>query len=245
MKADPADQRRLLELQQTDTALTQLVHRRARLAETAKVAQLRGEVTELTDRKAERQALTSDLDRDVARVEAEIEQVRSRAQRDRQRQSSGAAAPKELESLSHELETLARRQSELEDQQLELMERREGADADADAAETALEERQAQLEHAQQQETSKLAEIDAEQAQLDASREQLQQQIPDDLAKLYEKIRGSNPTAAAELRRRRCESCRIEASGGELSELRAAADDDVMRCDNCRAILVRTAESGL
>jgi uncharacterized protein len=47
------------------------------------------------------------------------------------------------------------------------------------------------------------------------------------------------------LRQRRCEACRIELSGTEVSRFRTAAADEVLRCDNCRAILVRTAESGL
>jgi predicted nucleic acid-binding Zn-ribbon protein len=47
------------------------------------------------------------------------------------------------------------------------------------------------------------------------------------------------------LRQRRCEGCRLELSGSELGEVRAAKPETVLRCDNCRRILVRTAESGL
>jgi hypothetical protein len=34
-------------------------------------------------------------------------------------------------------------------------------------------------------------------------------------------------------------------SGSELARIKAAAPDQVLRCDECRRILVRTAESGL
>jgi hypothetical protein len=47
------------------------------------------------------------------------------------------------------------------------------------------------------------------------------------------------------LRQRRCEGCHIELSGSELAAVRAAAPDEVVRCDNCRRILVRTEDSGL
>ncbi|MGH8792277.1 MAG: zinc ribbon domain-containing protein [Stackebrandtia sp.] len=246
MKADPADQRRLLDLQQADTAVTQLTHRRTRLPETAEIAKLRGEVDALAGRQAEHDAGASDLARDIDRVEREIEQVRARAERDRQRQTDGGATPKELEGLTHELETLARRQSELEDQELELMERRETSVAAAAEAGEELERKREQLADAQEREAAALSDIDSELDKQRAAHQAVAAELPEDLVKLYEKIRGGNhPIAAALLLRRRCESCRIEASGGELAELRAAAPEDVVRCENCRSILVRTEESGL
>ncbi|GAA4920234.1 hypothetical protein LX16_4644 [Stackebrandtia albiflava] len=245
MHADPADQRRLLDLQQADTALTQLTHRRTHLPEEAVITELTGLVNTTTDNQARFEAAASDLDRDIARVEREIEQVRNRADRDRARQDSGAAGAKELTSLAHELETLARRQSELEDQQLELMERREAV-AEQEAAEgKLLAERRAELAEVTAARDAAAASIDAEAAAQRAARDAIAADIPADLVALYEKIRKTKPIAAAMLRQRRCESCRIEQSGAELAELRSAAPSDVMRCDNCRAILVRTGESGL
>jgi predicted nucleic acid-binding Zn-ribbon protein len=47
------------------------------------------------------------------------------------------------------------------------------------------------------------------------------------------------------LRARRCEGCRIELSGSALAAVASAPADEVMRCEECRRILVRTAESGL
>ncbi|MGH8877154.1 MAG: DUF7581 domain-containing protein, partial [Stackebrandtia sp.] len=105
MRANPAEQRRLLDLQQADTALSQLAHRRANLPEDAEVAALRQQVNELADRAGSNEAGVGDLDRDIAKVEREIEQVRKRADTDRARQESGALGPKELEGLGHELET--------------------------------------------------------------------------------------------------------------------------------------------
>ena len=69
--------------------------------------------------------------------------------------------------------------------------------------------------------------------------------MPADLLALYEKARAASGHGAAMLRQRRCEGCRIECSGSEVSALRSAAPDAVVRCENCRTILVRTAESGL
>ena len=66
------------------------------------------------------------------------------------------------------------------------------------------------------------------------------------LLALYAKIReASGGIGAAELRQRRCGGCRLELNQLDLSSIRAAAADDVVRCEECRRILVRTPESGL
>lgn len=245
MRANPADQRRLLDLQQADTSLTQLAHRRANLPEEAEIITLRQQVNELADRAGGNEAAVGDLDRDIAKVEREIEQVRRRADTDRQRQSSGQLGPKELEGIAHELETLARRQSELEDQQLELMEQREERQATADTDASDLAGKRATLAEVVGRRDASVAAIDAELAAGKTDRAAIDAEIPEDLRKLYGKIRKTKPIAAALLRQRRCESCRLEQSGADLANLRAADESDVVRCDNCGAILVRTEESGL
>ena len=70
--------------------------------------------------------------------------------------------------------------------------------------------------------------------------------VGDELVALYEKIRAtSGGIGAAALRQRRCEGCRLELNQVDINRIRAAADDEVLRCEECRRILVRTAESGL
>ena len=70
--------------------------------------------------------------------------------------------------------------------------------------------------------------------------------LPADLLAVYEKVRAvSGGVGAAALKHRRCEGCRLELLGGELRAAQAAPPDEVLRCENCRRILVRTPESGL
>jgi predicted nucleic acid-binding Zn-ribbon protein len=70
--------------------------------------------------------------------------------------------------------------------------------------------------------------------------------VPDDLLALYTKLRASNGgLGAAALRQRRCDGCRLELNNIELSRIRDAASDEVVRCEECGRILVRTADSGL
>jgi uncharacterized protein len=159
---------------------------------------------------------------------------------------SGAVPAKELESLQHEVETLTRRQSDLEDTELEVMERREDAEARAGEVRAEVEQVTSARSEAEQARDKAFAEIDAEAAADTEARAVLADGLPADLMALYEKVRAaSGGVGAAMLRQRRCEGCRLELMGAELRAAQAAPPDEVLRCENCRRILVRTTESGL
>jgi predicted nucleic acid-binding Zn-ribbon protein len=71
-------------------------------------------------------------------------------------------------------------------------------------------------------------------------------EIPTDLLALYDKLRGDHEgVGAAALHQRRCEGCRMELNPHDIGRIREAAPDLVLRCEECRRILVRTPESGL
>ena len=69
--------------------------------------------------------------------------------------------------------------------------------------------------------------------------------LPVSVQALYDKIRLDSGLGAALFRSGRCGGCRIELYGADLARVKAAAADDVVRCEECRRIMVRTAESGL
>ena len=72
------------------------------------------------------------------------------------------------------------------------------------------------------------------------------QDVPDDLLALYDKLRQSKGgVGAAELRARQCGGCRLTLDNSEISQIKAAPSDLVIRCEECQRILVRTSESGL
>lgn len=246
MKADPEVQQRLLDLQARDSALARLEHRRRTLPELAVIADADTRLAGLRDDVVRAETEVGDLDRELRRLEDDVDQVRRRAERDQQRMLSGALPAKELESLQHEVQTLARRQSDLEDTELEVMERREEAESRAGEVRAEVERASATRSEAEQARDKAFAEIEAEAAADTAARAGLASQLPADLLALYEKVRAvSGGVGAAMLRQRRCEGCRLELMGSELRAAQAAPPDEVLRCENCRRILVRTPESGL
>ncbi len=244
MKAAPEAQRRLLDLQAVDTALAQLAHRRRSLPEIAEIETISREISALADERARAQVAVDDLDRDISRFEKDIEQVRTRKDRDQVRLNAGGAL-REIEGLQHEIATLNRRQSELEDAELELMEQRETAEAALTAVQNRLADAEERRSAAEARRDAAYAEIDKEQEFKTASRGPLAADLPADLVTLYDKIRTESGLGAALVRSGRCGGCRIELYGADLARVKSAPADEVVRCEECRRIMVRTAESGL
>jgi predicted nucleic acid-binding Zn-ribbon protein len=245
LKASPESQRRLLDLQALDTALAQLAHKRRTLPEHAELERLTTSVAALGDERARAQVAVDDLDRDIERLERDIDQVRARADKDKARLTDGTGPAKQLEALQHEVETLAKRQRDLEDAELELMEKREEAEGVLTEVSTRLDRARAEQSAVERRRDELLTGIAKDEEFRRAGRGPLAADLPADLVTLYEQIREQTGMGAALLRAGRCEGCRLELSGSEKARVRSAPADEVIRCDECRRILVRTAESGL
>ena len=246
MQADHFDQQKLLALAAEDVALAQLAHRKRTLPELAAVEAAQEAQRSLADDVVRAETEVRDLDREQTRLEADVETVRQREDRDQRLIDSGSTSAKDITGLQHELESLKRRQGDLEDQVLELMERRETAEAALQAARDGQQQAAAELERATQLRDDALADIADGTARHEAARAEIAGQVPAPLLSLYDRVRSQNgATGAALLKARQCQGCRIELFGKELASVRAADPAEVVRCDNCGRILVRTAESGL
>ncbi|SEL99699.1 hypothetical protein SAMN04515665_12566 [Blastococcus sp. DSM 46786] len=246
MKVDHFEQQKLLELAAEDVALTQLAHRRRTLPEAVAVEAAAETERSLADDVVRAETEVRDLQREVSRLEADVETVRQRATRDQQRLDAGGITARETTSLQLELESLARRQSTLEDQELELMERLETAEATLRTAQEAREQARGDLERAEQLRDDALADIADGTTRHESARAAVAGGLSAPLLALYDRVRTqTGTTGAAMLRSRQCQGCRIELNGRELAAVRNADPHEVVRCENCGRILVRTAESGL
>ena len=246
MKADHFEQQKLLELAAEDVALTQLAHRRRTLPEAAAVEAATEAERRLADDVVRAETEVRDLQREVKRLEGDVETVRTRAAKDQKLLDSGSVSAKQMTDLQHELQSLARRQSDLEDQELELMESLETAEAALRAAQEGRDEARTARERAEQLRDDALADIADGTTRHETARATVAGGLSAPLLALYDRIRTQNgTTGAAMLRARQCQGCRIELNGRELAAVRNADPHEVVRCENCGRILVRTAESGL
>lgn len=242
MKAEVAQQRLLLELAELDAALARLTHRQKNLSEQQRFDAVKAEHSDANDRLASLAIAVGDLDEQIAKFEAEIDAVRGRETRDQQLMDSGSVGAKQVAELQHELETLQRRQGSLEEQQLEIMERREELVGEQSEELALIDALQGDLTTAQVDRDNALVAIDEQRQVASDRRIALLGSLDSELGALYERQRALGGAGAGLLQGGRCGACRIEMDRGELSRISAAADDDLLRCPECGAILVRVKD---
>lgn len=231
----------LLELQDHDTRLDQLRHRRATLPARAELAKVEADRAALDARGAEVRARRDELGAQQAALEDQIEASKTRRAELQRRLFGGTvAAARELQAMDEEVRHLGRHISDLEDRELEIMEALEPVDGElqsADVERDALDTRAAALR----------AEIGAAEAEIDADidtelapRQPLAGQIPPELLRRYEALRTKlGGTGAARLVGNSCTGCHLTLPAMEVDRIKKAAPDAVITCDNCGRILVR------
>ena len=247
MNAEPEVQLLLLQIQGLDSELDRLTHQARTLPVLAVIAEIEARLADLGSLIVAGETEVSDLKREQAKADTDVEQVRERSNRDRQRMDAGAvSAAKELQALEHEIASLAKRQAELEDVELEVMERLEDAQNSLNTLVAERAELTEKLQGHASERDAALNDFGAQSTQARTERDGLAPQIPAELSALYEKLRASSRgVGAAALHRGRCQGCQLEINATELKAIREADADEVLRCEECRRILIRTVESGL
>jgi uncharacterized protein len=233
---------RLLVVQDLDTLITQLAHRREMLAERsgltgleAELGALAGERARLSEQRAALTATQRDLEAQIATINERSSGIETRMY------AARGSSTRDLQAMDEEVRHLNQRRSELEDEELVAMEEQEPIDAALAALAartTPVEEKVGVLrgEVAQGR-----AEIDAELATATATRATEAAQLPTALADRYEALRTRlKGTGAARLVGHRCDGCHLELSSGEVERIRNTTPDSVVTCDQCGRILVPT-----
>jgi predicted nucleic acid-binding Zn-ribbon protein len=242
MKAEVTQQRSLLDLAEVDAELRRVDHRAANLAEQQEFERVQALFQEANDQLAVVGIALEDLDGEIAKLESEIDSVRQREDRDRTLLQGGTVNAKQLSELQHELETLERRQSSLEDSLLEVMERREELQRQQSEHLARIEALQNEVSAAQLARDAALVDIDNVRQVSAGRRTALTSLLNADLVALYEKQRAGGGPGAGLLQGKRCGACRIEIDRGEMARISAADDDEVLRCPECGAILLRVKQ---
>ncbi len=156
------------------------------------------------------------------------------------------SSPKDLAHMQQELVSLARRISELEDVELDVMERLETAQQEQRRLQERLGEIDVRAADLTASRDAKAAELTAQVSSASEERKVTVQDVPADLLALYEKVRAQKGgVGAAALVRRRCTGCSLDLTAADLGAIAKAAPDEVLRCEECNRILVRTSESGI
>jgi predicted nucleic acid-binding Zn-ribbon protein len=176
-----------------------------------------------------------------------VEQVKARRQRDRERIDGGLVSdPKQLQAMQHEVATLDRRISDLEDEELDVMERLEEAQARLEQLSSEVAEIENDGAKRLEERDAAVVELSAKEGEARAERDKLASDLPAELLALYDKLRAQlGGVGVGALHHGRCGGCQLNVGAADLARMAAAPSDEVMRCEECNRILVRTAESGI
>lgn len=240
MKATRDTQERLLALQQIDSDLIQIAHKIANLPVLKQLEEASKSLSAKRDLLTAAQTEHDDIKHELTRSEVDVEQVTSRIERDEKRLASGQGTPKELEQLQHELGTLGKRRAELEEVELEIMMRLEVVAARINELAKECENLEAEISIFTRKRDLELAELESAKANSQSERALLATELAGELLSLYEKIRVSaDGVGAARLAGNQCLGCHLTLNAAEVGRIKALADDEVVRCEECRRILVR------
>ncbi len=240
MKASQAAQDQLLALQQIDSAIIQLEHRIKNLPLAAQLDTATQSLISSKNLLVAAETEKSDIKHELSRSEVDVEQVISRIEKDEKRLSSGTGSPKELEQIQHELSSLAKRRSELEEVELEIMVRIEGIDERIKSLVSEVSNWESEVSKLKAQLDSEINELNSAKTRDIEARTELAKSIDSDLLQLYEKIRiASDGVGAARLVGDKCEGCHLTMNSAEVTRIKSLPDDELVRCEECRRILIR------
>jgi predicted nucleic acid-binding Zn-ribbon protein len=240
VKSSAEEQRNLIELQDLDLQLARLDHQTKTLPVLKELAQAT-EAFESHDALAIASATEkSDIEVELRRSESDVEQVSARISKDQQFVDSGQASAKDLQNLLGELQSLNRRKQELEEVELEIMVRIDEAETRRNHHESERARFAVEVERLTRERDLALGEIDTKRSEISRDRDAKAATISKELLELYLKIKDSNGgVGAARLKDGQCEGCRLGINAVELTRIKSLADDELVRCEECRRILVR------
>lgn len=239
MKASPSDQRQILDIQRHDLALTALSHKLATLPEIAALSAATVKSNNTHDLRIAAETELSDVTRELKRAEGDVEQVVIRLQKDEARLNSGTGTPKELESLQHEVISLNARRSELEEVELEVMLRVDGIKSRIEELKAIEETLATEIAELTDRKNVVSLALESESAQLKTERAVTVTSVDKAIYDLYEKIRSGGGAGAAALLGGQCLGCNLTINAVDLKRMLDSAEDEVIRCEECRCILVR------
>ena len=240
MKASPSDQRSILDIARFDQQTNSLRHKAANLPELAEIASTTIKANNARDLRIAAETELNDVKRELLRAEADVEQIVSRITRDEARLIGGSASPKELEQLQHEVGTLGARRAELEEIELEIMMRVDAINDNIAALKAEEAEHAALIAELEIRKENALTILHNDLDAIAKDRSETINTIDKALVDLYQKIKETTGGAgAAALSAGSCTGCNLSINAVEIKRMADLAEDEVVRCEECRCILVR------
>jgi predicted nucleic acid-binding Zn-ribbon protein len=237
MKITQQQSENLLSLVQIDQKMNQLQQQIQLIISGADIADLRLAYSAMASELLTARNQFESNQTELKRAEADLATVEQRIAKDKDRLNASSSA-KDIQGIESELVTLSKRRSDLEDAELELLENQDDLQGQLD--EIGMRHRGASdaLSSAETAAEKKLLETRSEVDVMINERSKLHAQLGTELAAIYDR-RAAKGIAAGRLVGGECGACRMQLGAVDLDHLLGAAQDDLIYCPECQAVLVR------
>ncbi|MCL5445741.1 MAG: C4-type zinc ribbon domain-containing protein [Actinobacteria bacterium] len=231
----------LMRVQDLDTEIAQLNHRRSRLSERAELDEVQRVISQMVSEISQERSRLEDLYERQKEMDDQVSAISRRRQaiEERMYQERGSSG-RDLQAMDAEVLHLTQRRSEIEDAELSLMEEQDLIESKIKSREGELAELTKVADELSAALKAAEAVVDAEISTVTMSRGLTAVKLPTDLADRYEVLRSRlKGTGAARLVGNRCGGCHLELPSMEVEKISRLSSDVVVTCDQCGRILVR------
>jgi predicted nucleic acid-binding Zn-ribbon protein len=230
----------LLAVQEIDSELDRVAHRRRTLPERRAQAEAEAAADAVASELAATERRAGELAQEIRRREDEVAALEARAASLEGALDSGAGgSPRDLAAMADEVQHIRTRVRSTEDALLDLLEEAETAASTQAELQKRRDERATAVADAVDATGVAEAELDAEEATLVPRRAALLEGVSADLLATYDKLRARlGGVAVAPLDGNRCSGCHLTLPATELDALRHAPPGTVIRHEECGRILV-------
>jgi uncharacterized protein len=230
----------LLFLQDEDSAIDALAHRKATLPERAERAEHERALAQVDARERDAMSTRQRHEARLSDLAGEVSEIVARAARIDDRLRAGEAASfRDQEAMATEMGNLDRLRRDLDDEQILVMEAIEPLETELSSLADVRKAEDSEIVRLGEAIATAEREIDAEIAIHRSKRDEIAQTIPEALLADYERLRTRlGGVGAARVIGGMCSGCHLTISATELDHLRHVADGEIVHCEQCGRILV-------
>ena len=239
MRAANESQKLLIELSSIDQKITRLSNQKQNHPQLRKIAELTARLPSIEASIVENDSRINETKKELARAEVDVENIAKRVEKDNERLNSGETSAKDLTQIQHEIGTLKSKQKDLEEVEISILEILEDLDHKKSGLQEILIQVNDEINQLNILIKGDFSKANSDIAVFTTNRNKVVAKIDKSLVELYDKIRLEHGMGAGMFSHGMCSSCQIQISPAEIVKINALDPEEVIRCENCRCILVR------